>query len=75
MSSHKDSLEAMRRFAEANLPSLCSELLEWHAECVLRDGLTRQLADMCTFDTDNKLRQAERTIELAALRFCARSPK
>jgi hypothetical protein len=63
-----DSVAAMREFARANLPELCTELLEWHSTSLLRDGKMRELARLCTFDPSNTIRHAERVVELEALK-------
>lgn len=69
--THQESLLAMHEFTEANLPELCAELVEWHSTTLLRDGRMRELARLCTFDADHQLRQAERMVELHALRRIA----
>lgn len=67
-----ESRKAMQAFAEANLPELCAELTEWQDTAVLRDGKMRQLAQLCTFVSHGKLTQAERLVEVLAIRRLAR---
>ena len=72
MTSHLDSITAMREFAEKHLPECAQELLDWRKSSVLAsDGKVRELANLCTYDPGNELRHAERYVELAALRFAA----
>jgi len=62
----------MREFAEKHLFECAQELLDWSQSSILApDGKMRELANLCTYDPGNKLRHAERYVEMAALRFAA----
>lgn len=70
MSDYKGSRAQMSAFVEQHLAVLCQELAEWQDTALLRDGKMRELARLCTFDTD-QIRQAERMVEYAAIRAIA----
>lgn len=71
MKDYKESRSEMVVFAKANLPTLCHELVQWQENSILPDGKLRELARLCTYDTDGSLRQAERLVEHEAIREVA----
>jgi len=69
--TRQESLMAMKKYAEANLPELCAELAAWQNTSLLCEGRLRELADLCAFDDAGKIQQAERLIERMAVRHVA----
>lgn len=69
--NHFESRQAMHAFADANLSELCAELVEWWDTGLLRDGKMRQLAKLCTYVDYGELKQAERLVELQAIKKLA----
>lgn len=62
---------AAKSFAEANAVALAREILEWQKTAILRDGLLRELARICTFADHDALKVAEHIATAAILEALA----
>ncbi|MGE8063847.1 hypothetical protein [Pseudomonas sp. NPDC089569] len=69
--STESPLSTARRFAEANVATLSTDLLAWHKQTTLPEGcLFHTLAELCRVtsgDTDDEYQQAETLVVHAAL--------